>query len=1292
MRKWFLIILLAVLAAGCIKPVQQLGCCMRENATSATNPGCVLYNTTTFLPTNDFFDGCTGPGQDCTVGCNETAGNCNVSFRVPNPDPLGSGYVSEYHLIPICTEDQIQQCVNPNCTAMVCGDFKFKPRASPGFQTADDAKGDVPPDEDEGAALNFYKAQCRFLPMDAKLRQIMKNSKSQINVFRMGVGNSFDEFDQYRYYFPMSDKYCNVNPPILPGEDRIDRYMNYIQWDDSAAMAATYDPEDIEGNCFDEGDVPGPFNFAETSDERTSMIYTTSVTYDPVVPDQNNYKFAHHGRLDYWSEFVDSSGGYYVYDNAFVHEGGIHKKIDEGYYRRELARAHAGTTYDVDGTGTTRAPFECDIASSECYSGTCDTRVYSRSVLLEEGGVQLGADEVVADCNTAADASGKSFVYCAPTVDVDIQEGQVPDRDYAGVDMRPVEILTMYNVPVKFETLAESEDALDGYWDNFEDYIEVEKHGRTREDREAVPSDIYFYYTERQYCDDYTYITDENKHDEVLCSFLQNSGTPPPAGGAHFFGILNDDEIVYDGKTVIGYSLANDDEIDDMYLVQNCEMEEGVDYDTISIVNMYDSDLDSLRAAFKPYFRKKLEEIKAPGFNDGCGKYLNSMDAVFSAMPWFVTYKKGIIDPGFLSHDDYEPLGYHISNVPAQEIRAKNIYSETMQTTPGTSSCELRRSSLWWWWWDVTFYYDVALAKQITLFYATEGGDSALIGSCEVDETTMQPTTKTYGWCEPCTTSTLAYQYITAADRVYMPGYTANIDSPVGTYLENICVSQHKGEWAGFLDYRVSDNVSCFHPKITDVGEYKESIGAIGSPRTTPEATVLKERLGNYMKSGILPIINMEHDSNWVMDNPDAEEDTQILWWTIEHGSEDYFAEYDFERTFANMGASIVIVDEIDSVPDIDKVNRITERAQIVRENCFGCLTSVIVDDVDDIDDFRDMITPLMNDARGQFSIDIISMTYHVSDHSELTNGTQVAEDLEEYGRVSLKTPGPGRGKPVLIMGFNVESSDSTWNSGNGYEDLFNGIVLNQDELIRSGVIGVVYSPAREASGGEGIVSVSGGVGIKMDKFCALQGAMQRMTETPPTALFTKVLAADNATCIPCTSIDLIQEGGCSRECDNGVECIKPAGISTSDWTTAVSVFEPALQDVYKCPENTIVNPCDVCNQSSGTVECEIRYMNGTVRPLTVDMSDLDSEIYLDVIGAIPKPDRCCLQDQSGVNYSFYKTSFGTSITKPVVYPRSGDENTDCGVGDTSNIGQLTGFCNRENIPLKEYDITCEIT
>ncbi len=1272
MKKWIFILALVIFAFGCIKPVQQIGCCLRENATSETNPGCVLYNTTTYQEMPQYFDK--------TDSCNATAGNCNVSFTIPN----GTSDYTEYHLVPICTEDQLVPCIEPNCTAMVCGDFKFKPKIAPGFSSPEESSGDVPPDEEESGAMNFYKAQCRFLKMDATLRQVMKNSKSSINVFRVGVGGSFDEFDQYRYYFPMSDQFCTSNPKRKPGENRVDRYINYLGWDSGAGKVIDADPTLIEENCFDEGDVPESFTFEESAAVKTSSIFY-AVNYNPVTPDLHNYKFAHYGRLDYWSHFVDDDGGYYRYSSPFIDQFSIYKKIDSEYYRKYLSIAHADKIYGKTADDTTRAPFECNIEGSDCYSGMCNIETYNRGVLLESGYGAGSEPEVVADCNKGADATGHNVVYCAPTQGVATSDGVKPTFDYATANVVTAQIGTQYNYVLDYNSLSQDDEILDPYWDQFQGYLSYmyDGGGKSRT-LTNVPSSVGSYITLRKYCTEDFPTVESKENDSIICTHVEQSGNPPPAAGVTFFGLVDESEVIYGGSTIIGYGIASDDtEFENMLVVKNCEMEEGEDYEVVTIDGINDPDFWALRDAFRPYFREKLKGITKNGFNDGCGGLINTVDPVISAMPWVLSYEKGLRDNGFIGDDNYHPISEHVNSVTAQELRERNIYDEPMlapYSNPGTSSCELRRSTYWWFWSNANFYYNLAIAKKFYLFKYNPG--NMTIGKCVVDDSTYLPKVKTFGWCDSCTTSTLAFQSIAAHGRVYMPAYSAKIEQAVGTNIEGICQSTYNSEWELWTGFDISDTVSCFHPRITDIGDYQGSIGLIGSPRTSPEASVMKERMGDYMKSGILPVIDMSDDSNWIIDNPDSQDETNFLGWTINYGSPDNFVEYDFERLLGNMGASVVIVDHVSSKAEAEaNVDLIIERSAIVRENCYGCLTAFHVDSPDSNSSFEDIITPIMSHPSGEYNIEMITFDYSPSEHIQsLGGGDWVIENIASYGRVSLRTPGPGRGSPVMIVGFNVHDNDGVWDETN-YDEIFGAIVTNQDELVNSGVVGIIYSPARgSGSSNPGLVDVSSGVGLKSEKFCAFQKAMQRMSESPPTAMFSKALVVQNATCEVCTSLDKLPGGSCEPECDNGVKCLLPEG---------------ALGDIdtdYKCPVNTVVEDCDLCMDLPGNWECTVKYTNGTEKEINGTMSEMENDLYMDVIGSLEKPIKCCIEDSSGRRYTYFKQSSSSAINKPVVFPRSGDPNVDCGMGDPAAIGELTSFCNLNELPLKDYDLECEVS
>jgi hypothetical protein len=141
-----------------------------------------------------------------------------------------------------------------------------------------------------------------------------------------------------------------------------------------------------------------------------------------------------------------------------------------------------------------------------------------------------------------------------------------------------------------------------------------------------------------------------------------------------------------------------------------------------------------------------------------------------------------------------------------------------------------------------------------------------------------------------------------------------------------------------------------------------------------------------------------------------------------------------------------------------------------------------------------------------------------------------------------------------------------------------------------------------------------------------------------------------------------------------------PTGLTSSD---------------YKCPESTVIDQCPLCKDVGGSFYCTKRFANGTFQNFNGSMADVSTELYMDVIAGLPKPLKCCLEVGSGnesVRYSFTKKSFATPLNKPIVFPKTGDKDVDCGFGaDTAVISTLSSFCNVNAVPIKDYDINCTI-
>ncbi|NYZ74153.1 hypothetical protein H0O00_03345 [Candidatus Micrarchaeota archaeon] len=1365
------LIVIAMIAAGCLSPPQSFGCCLRPNATMQNPSGCVLYNTTDYSEHPEYFDK--------AVSCNAQSG-CNVSIG------------GNYQMLPICTDDQLVSCVEPNCTAMICGDFAFKPRPMPGFTGIDSAAGDVPVDlNQEGVALQFYKSQCRFLPMDANLKQVMKSSKSQINVFRIGVGGSFDEYDQYRYFFPISDRYCSLNLAAGTRDPAtmVDRYMNYL-----TAKNGQYAPyTGIEKNCIDDtAGSPGkgtPFGFTDKVGKLSyefngvssgNFKSSASGDYQAIEPDKSNYKFTYQARLvkdvfwyvtDYGANYVFGGSGYV--DNTT----GIYKKMDEAYYRKWLSIAYSDYIYGLTPSETTRAPFECDMSSNDCFSGTCDNSVYSRGVLLAAG--PAGEEkEVASDCNYVEDQNGLRVVYCAPTTNVVTSGSGAPKISYAPVPIRVARMNSNFitgnnfltglqnnNPFLSYTDILEEDGDQDGASDNqlfrvWDNFTEIYKNIPDENKSISLPGAILtgpegsakragytdmingvsnMNWQEGVYSPDWNDYplndTAWNDYPNSTCDLpltmippadfpvdpckvggalnrVENSSwgaqpeeesSGPPIGGMVFLGSIDGQYMRWggaDGTDIIGYALATPESLKEMEAYKACGMTEddfidvNLEYietgcfeagDNLQICKpRYPSDLlwKGLMETFRPYFVNRFvkQGIAAKGFSDGCGKYVRAMDAVLAGMPWVVNYESGW-EYGLGDSMVQSQSSYQLASTPGQIFRERNIYDQTMSATPGTESCDIRRASLAMY-PSPPNYYDFAYSSHV---YLIKKPDDGKLGKCLIDDTGM-PKMKTFGWCEPCTTSTLAYQSITAKDHIYLPVATADIGNGTSKDYEDIC------DYMGY-------NVSCFNKRITDVGDYKELIGIIGSPRTEPDATILKERMGDYLKSGVMPVINMTNDTNWDIDNPAIEPTLDEMGNVVEVQFDNYL-QYDFERLFGSMGAVAVIVDDIGSEADPEKVERIANRTLTLKAFCPRCLAAVHVDSPASNDSFRDIILSITGDARINARLDLITFDYPISDHSGayagetgVQNQSQaVADDIASYGMasLSLKT----RGKPVMVVGLNVKNSDPTWTGQEAHRILFSAIVGSQDKLVNNGVIGIIYSPAATDSGDLGLVDRRSSPGSKNAKFCALQEAMQLMSTTPSIAMFNKVAAvagpatvAGSAKCVLCDSLDKANNR-CGPSavpvsallCDDGTECVLSDGLD---------------ENSAKCPDNTVTEDCVLCNETPGTYSCTRTYTNGTKQVMPSEsMSVLNSDTYMDVIGGIPKPYKCCLQAGEGdlsVKYTYFKDVHQMPVSTPIAFPT--DPNVDCGMGtDIGTLGEISEFCGVTQTPLRNYDITCSIT
>lgn len=1315
MKKILLLFFVGLFIAGCVQPVQKLGCCMKANLSEdAEYYGCVLYN----MSDHEFYDLIPNTIGLCDDEESGTDGHCNVSFGT---DILGNEIT---HLVPICSEDELGTCFEPDCKAMVCGDFKYTPRVSPGFTSVDDMAGQIPPDT-EGEAQKFYEAQCRFLDMDAKLTTTMRNSNSMINVFRIGLGESFVEYDHYRYYLPISDKFCSIDIPLSEGAKRVDRYMNYI-----GPGYARFDPiNGITQNCLiDDEEIPLPFRFGYSDIDDATDLGAGFYEYDITDPDRSGYKFKEYART------IIPLGplGFTADPERALN----FKSIDEDYYRKALSIAYIDEIYDED---IGRAPFECDTQSIDCYSGTCDPTFYNRGVLLKGSADEPGEWEAaVTDCTLETDVTGKRLVICAPTISAS-RSGADVDVDYANVLARLWHVrveVDDYDVTDINQDDANPPENVNGccgeswcgddsagdlgqahvcglrwIWDDITGNTKYSScEGRTRwgtdarresdcdaDDGCACGSDgikhnaeVFLGATRIKAVPDNFGMTSEDPeggscpagcawndyHDKCFCTVIIESSEFPPAAQIEFFGKFGEsphEQVIWEEggeeHTVLGYALVAPGDFEDTLLVQNCNMDED-DYIRISMDIPLDdyhdgpSEFTKLIWAFKPYFEHRLDVLRTSNWGDGAGDLMHDGDIIFSSIPWIIAYQSGKSnEDGFQTRMDF----YH-ANDPTSYYLKRNYYDlEVPYTYSGVSSEDLRRArsrdDLGGGWRS----YLNLMASHVYLFVDKDNDDR--LGECMLDKSTGLPMVKTYGWCESCTVSTLAYQEVRTGEDLYIPNQNINLEGR-GARVTCQQYSPIHGHYVISCDDSLIHDISVYQGPIADDGGM-----LTGGPRTIPEASYMKEKLEIFMKSGIMPVIDLSDGSNW-----------EVTVYSDRLGHDVTYPEFDSRKLLDNKGAMIVIVDTVEHRGEVDPL-LIGERANSVRISCPRCLTAVRLRELNN-DSFAAKIDDLFSDPRNLAMIDIIAFDYspnwgdeagtYTADDS-VNRSIEVVDDLSDFARIALLEAG----KPTIITNFQVseglsEAHGSYWNADT-FDTLFSTVISSQDKLVKSGLIGIIFTSARSDYdvSDAGMLDVQDGIGYKDQKFCGFGVAATRMTSLPETSIMSPILLQESVNCTRCTSLEISMgtcADGAAMGCDNGVACDIPmdSGITL---------------DNAKCPEDTIAGECQLCSELEGKYVCDYHYSDGTYEQQNFSSFEVDSDIYGDVVAGLERPNKCCLQ-MDEQRYSYAKKAMPNPVNRPVVFSESGNQLQDCGmVGSLSGLSDL-GFCGQD-LALQNYNVNC---
>jgi hypothetical protein len=368
----FVFAVLAMLfMSGCaFNNPEYIDCCSR----GGINNGSVLCPEGLLNATRD------KPGgtdySNIKINCsNDISGNCT---------DLGGTVLS----LPLCAEAASSPCLQPSCTAMVCGKTTHVVKPMMTTKGAEEAGNQTGKFDTStvGEAVGLYGTTCEFRPLDEETQKMIKRSmgKMYVNTFRFGVGSSFDDYEEGRLYFPVSDAIVSMTPE----RELKDRFTNY-----DTLTSSTIDWEEWKNKYPEEctnGSSTSP-NFLNT----TGSYLSTHVSYEQLraygtkaLPDNYDTKHDDHFSLDLKTYKTDLISDYnsskqlpYLTTGTDYEPG--------GYCVTD--KQHSATCTD-EKDWHPGALFEC-LNGGDCYSGYCNKDYYSRSACIDADKYKEGYGE-----------------------------------------------------------------------------------------------------------------------------------------------------------------------------------------------------------------------------------------------------------------------------------------------------------------------------------------------------------------------------------------------------------------------------------------------------------------------------------------------------------------------------------------------------------------------------------------------------------------------------------------------------------------------------------------------------------------------------------------------------------------------------------------------------------------------------------------------------------------------------------------------------------------------------------
>ncbi|MFH0737272.1 MAG: hypothetical protein V1827_01695 [Candidatus Micrarchaeota archaeon] len=1151
-------LVLVFILSGCnMKKPVSVGCCILDSSQDPPVCGELKGSDSNTMVTATNF-------------CNVTDGVCNITVEVSLEGVSNSSDL----VVPICS-NSTSGCLGSDCVAQVCGGLHYNPAPLPtykdslnfGAEAESTGKIGAVEESKENAPIGLYGASCSMQPSGDELTSYLKNMRgSFVNTFRFGVGDSFEEFGHYRWMFPISDLYCNVNPAA----GSKDRFMNYL-------LSPEEFEDKVDGVPYDKPDEKAASE--EFCLEEDESPFLGQEFQGAVSPD---YRYVRTKRGSFAAGFINETSldkEFYADFLSLIYE----KEMWSGLFQ--------GSTTPVP------APFEC-TSPMDCASGYCNMQEYNRMLCYNE----LFGNWVLCGCDSASKTclgQRSEIVYLdnkKPKTAADLEkyfEGYKDGERFLKIDPLPVGVVRV-GVDPDCSSDGTEIKGIDRIWVNADPPITVLDF---IEDGVIVPTP-----EQQEQIDNCTDLGDFTECDYMLGQLMSALPRDVLSPGETLEDGTFPNDIIFFGTPKeghIGYTLLSLPRFQQTDFYIACQPE----YDVVLAVQQFGG--------------VSLHPVDPAYDGDDLDKREDTTSAVKNA--------KLFIPPEPIP--DY--LGYSW-DPPDNRIRCV-------------------------WDGDDNNGHYRWVPKYIMIKNA---------GNCQAEENSGIPITKAFGWCEPCSYSTLAKQqvnttagYSPSPFKIQYKSYF--FDSPENIWLWKPTTTEEDAPDADmyFLQGTTDDPNN----------EYRAYVKLMFNG--TPDSVYLQERQSQLLKENVMPILDIASSSNW-----------------------DPNGHLKLNNTIIDRGPSILIVQNINATGLVD--SRILERINSSRKACPTCLIALRLSTGSphmlNASERYDMtmqayhhISPDV--APGLFGyVDMLTFEFYPDEYTkEKPNSCtlppedrnpRIIDILENTSRTLMMATG----KPVMVTDFSIIGDGSCWGPGNT-QIFMSNLFLKQKKLVKAGLTGILYT---------NVSTLTIPKGDHLENFCAVEKGSHSMVAEEPATIYSKVYesAPDSVLCIGCSETDIIM-GGCNQTCSSGAGCIADEDVlSSAKEQLGLPAETPDAEVPLRCPSQTIPYPCPPCSERTESLDCTFYRSDGTTLEAQYDISSL-TVLEADIISSIPSPYACCISDESG-NYTFMKATSMGKITAPVLFSTGGDPREDCGIADLSLLAEPT--CSIP-LPIKNHKVECKI-